>query len=64
MVPIGRSSLHHRRLGDGAGHGARTRLPLLRPRTKKIGAEHDMGMYGFTIGDYVPVVFLGILVGV
>ena len=64
MVPIGRSSVHHRRFGDGAGHGTRTRLPLLRPRAKKIGTEHDMGVYGIIVGDYVPVVFLGILVGV
>lgn len=63
MVRIRRSGLHHRRFGDGAGHGTRTRIPLLRTRAKKIRLEHDMGVYGVIMCDHVSVVFLGIFAG-
>ena len=64
MVSIRRSSIYHRSLSNGAGHGTRSRLPVLWTRTKKVCIEHDMGVYGIVIGDHVSVVLLGILAGI
>jgi hypothetical protein len=64
MVPIRRPGIHHRGLGHGAHHGARPRIPLLRPRATKIRSVDDVGVYGSWICHYVPVVLVGILVGV
>jgi hypothetical protein len=63
MVPIWRPSVHHRGIGHGAGHGPGPRIPLLRPRTAKVGLVDDVGMYGGRIGGNIPMVLVGILVG-
>ena len=63
MVPVRRSGVHHRGLGHGVGHDTRTRLPVLGPCTKEIGAQFDLGLYGIFLHHYVPMVLLGLLAG-
>jgi len=61
MVRPRRPSLPHRGFGHGGGHDTRPGLPLLRPSTKKIGFDDDMGLHGKLLRHHVPMVFLGLL---
>ncbi len=64
MVPIRRPSIYYRGIGHGAGNGARSRLPIFWPRATEICPLNDVGMYGRWIRYDIPVVLLGVLVGV
>lgn len=64
MVPVRRSSVYHRSLGYGPGYGTGTGFLVFRPSTTEICAVDDMGVYGFDVGYYLPVVFLGLLSGI
>lgn len=46
MVHLRRSGLHHHSLGYGRGHDTGSRLLVFRPCAKKVGPEHDLGLYG------------------
>ena len=63
MVSGRRPGLHHRGLGHGAGHDSGSGISLFWTSTQKVGAEHDLGLYGFFLGHHLPVVFLGLLAG-
>jgi len=58
-----RPGVHHRGLRHGADHDTGSGLPVLGTGAKEIGAEHDLGVYGFLLGYHVPVVLLGLLAG-
>lgn len=64
MVRCRRSSLHNSGFGHGAGYDTGFGLPVLWPRTAEVCFEHDMGMYGLFLRDHIPMVFLGIFLGV
>ena len=63
VVCCWRPSLHHSGLGHGGGHDTRSWLPLLWSCAKKVGVEHDLGLYGLVLHHYVPMVLLGLFVG-
>lgn len=63
MVSVRRPSVHHRGLGHGAGYDSWPRIPLLRTRTKEVGFEHDLGLYGIILRHHFPMVLLGLFVG-
>ena len=63
MVPVRRSGVHHRGFGHGVGHDTRARLLVFGPCTKKIGTQHDLGLYGLFHHRHVPMVLLGLLAG-
>ena len=63
MVPIRRSSVYHRGFGHGVGHDTRTRLPIFRPCTEKVGTQYDLGLYGLFHYRHIPMVLLGLLAG-
>jgi hypothetical protein len=48
----------------GPDHGARTGLPLLWSRAKKVCPLYDLGVHGFLLYNRIPMVFLGIFFGI
>lgn len=64
MVHIRRPGIHHHCLCNGPGHDSRSRFPLLWSCTKKVGAEHDLGLYGLFLHHHIPMVLLGLLSGI
>ena len=63
MVSVRRPGLHHRGFGHGVADGAWTRIPLLRAGKTQIRPVDDVGVHGSGVCHYVPMVFLGLLVG-
>lgn len=64
MVPIRRSSLHHRGLGHGVGHGTGPWLSLFWTGTKKVRSVHDLGLHGFKLRHHFSMVLLGLFFGI
>ena len=63
MVLFRRSSLHPHLIGNGVGDDSGTRLSLLGSGAKKIGPEHDLCVHGLHGGHHLPMVLLGIFLG-
>ena len=63
MVSIWGSSVHLDSVGDGLGHDTRPGFPLLGPLTKEVGSEPDVGLLRIFLRHHLPVVLLGLLLG-
>lgn len=59
-----RPSIYHRLIMYGPVDDSWTGLPILGACAAKVCTFHDLGVYGFFLGDRVPVVLLGLLAGV
>src|SRR5450755_3517267 len=55
MDPVRRPSFHHRRIMHGPAHDSWPGLPVLGSRTKKVGALHDLGLYGLLLRHSLPM---------
>merc|ERR1712230_143848 len=47
----------------GLGHGTGPGLPILRSCSTQVCPVYDLGVYGFFLDHYLPMVFLGLLSG-
>ncbi|KAJ5214838.1 hypothetical protein N7468_010517 [Penicillium chermesinum] len=57
----GGPGLHYCGLRNGADHGSRSGFPVLWSGPTKVRAEHDLGLYGFFLGHYLPMMqFCGV----
>ncbi len=64
MVRPRGSSIHYRSFGDGRGHDTRTRISILGTGTAKVCLNDDMGLHGFILGYYLPMVPVGLFTGI
>ena len=63
MVSGRRSSVHLDRVRYGPGHDTRPWLPLLRPLEEEVRSELDVGLLRLFLRHHLPVVFLGLFLG-
>ena len=60
MVRPRRPSIHYRGFGHGRGHDTRAGISVLRFGTAKVGLDDDMGLHGFILRHYLPMVSVGL----
>jgi len=63
MVRSWRSSIHHRFIMHGPTYDTGSGIPLFGPRTSKVCAVHDLGVYGILLGHCLSMVLLGLFFG-
>jgi hypothetical protein len=64
MVPIRRPSIYHHSLGHGPGHGTGPRIFIFWFGETEIGPQLALGRDGLLFCHHIPVVPLGLFIGI